>query len=537
MSIKSSDRLGAPRGGESVLVLCAALALCGSASAGQEGHVWTHQSENGNWIGKVVSIGDAGTQVFTALGISNSHARLFASSDTNPPTPIWDLPEPDYAWKHAVASAAHSSVHAYLHYESTTVEGPNHPVVRKHSAMQGPPDWSWSFPFTVTSPEGGVDLSEDGSVLVAWVFSSAANQLMVAGFDGDTGVPTSYTGVYVHGAPKAVRLSPDASVLYVSSVIKTVLMDPLTGATLYQKYNWDGVTAGHAISRDGDLYAEVLPPNRVRVHRRTDGEYEEVFAYELPGPNMCNNVALSADGSLLVCAFDFYDTWLEIGIQAFDLTRPNQPMVVDDRSIGAGIYSNVTSSISVADDGSAFVLGSWGDELGQAPELRAYRRSGGSWRLSATHDLPGSVYAVAMSPDGLRFASASKLIHANQMGGGGRIDTYEVDSPDVTVRGVPVAGARVTLRQRTPPHAQGRMLYSRALSDPPLPMPRSGILYLDRSDLHFLPVGTADGRGVLDTPFDLPTDPSMIGRSIYFQGMQLQSRRLTQSWAKITILP
>lgn len=537
MSIESKATWALGRSGARAFLLCTVGAVCGSANAFQNGHVWSHQSGGESWIGKVVSIGDDGTQVFSALGVSNSRARLFSTSDANPPTPIWEHVQPAYSWQHAVDSAEHAGVHAYLHYEAPSMQGPNQPVVRKHSALQGAPDWTWSFPFTVSTPTGGVGLSQDGSIVVGWVFQPSSGQLMVAGFGDDSGLPAHYGPVSVLGEPKAVRLSGDGSVLYVASVARTTIVDPLTGTVLYQKTNWEGVTSGHAISADGSVFAQVLPPNRVRVHERSGSGYVQTFAYELEGPNLCNQIGLSADGSLLACAFDFYDSWLEVRIQAFDLAREGQPMVVDDRTVGEGIYSNVASALAVAADGSAFVVGLWGDELGAAPELRAYRRQGQAWRLASTHDLPGSVNAVDISADGLRFAAASKAIHANQMGGGGRIDLYEVGNPDVTVRGLPASGSTVRYRHQTEPLARGRILWSFGLGAEPLPLPGAGMLYLDRNDLHLLQTGTADNRGVIETQHTLPSDPNMIGRSIYVQGLRVDTRRLSETWAKVTVLP
>lgn len=520
------------------LVVLASAGATTAFAGGNQGPVWTHASGSENWIGKVVSIGNEGTQVFAALGTLNSHARIFCESDANPPTPIVEYQQPNFAYDHAVDSAACADVHAHLHYETADIYVPNTPVLRRFRSTESQPEWSWSFPFQVNHPNGGVAVSDDGEVVVGWVYDQSSSSTAVAAFVGASGDPVRYQTLVTYGEPKAVRMSGDGSLLYIASMVKTIVYAPLANQVVHEHINWDGIGNGHAFSGDGSVFAQVIPPNRIRVYERQGSGFIERLTYQGEGPTICGHLDLSADGSLLGATFDYTDTWLRVRILAFDLSQQNAPIVLDDSTIGAGTLTNLASDLSVAANGSAIGVGLWGDELGLAPEVRAYRRSpAGDWRLVATHELPGSVNDVDMAPDGHSLAVASKGIHANLIGGGGRIDLFEVGDPDFVLQGVPSGGGTVNFVQKTTPGARGRVLFAPRLEEAPLPFPGIGTLYLDRHSIGMLPTGTADDDGLIVTPFEVPGGASMIGTSIYFQGLGLSPRSFSDNWIKLTILP
>ena len=99
-------------------------------------------------------------------------------------------------------------------------------------------------------------------------------------------------------------------------------------------------------------------------------------------------------------------------------------------------------------------------------------------------------------------------------------------------------GNSVTFEQSLAPGSIARVIASPALADVPRFFEGIGTLLLDETQLSFLPGFVVVGaNGLAWTPYGVPNDPGLIGTSVYFQGLGLRPRRLSEHALRMTILP
>ena len=158
----------------------------------------------------------------------------------------------------------------------------------------------------------------------------------------------------------------------------------------------------------------------------------------------------------------------------------------------------------------------WGDQSGAAPEVMVFRRDRDM--PTHAHNLPGSVQAMDLSADGKRLAVASKAVHNNVAGGGGRLDLYDLEVGDLRVHGVPRTGQSVRIELEGTPGRPAILLASRSLAKQPSEHPGVGFMVLDRKSAWKVPMGVFDANGVAAVDYDLPSNAA--GLTLYFQGGQ-----------------
>jgi hypothetical protein len=242
---------------------------------------------------------------------------------------------------------------------------------------------------------------------------------------------------------------------------------------------------------------------------------------------------VSSDGSTIVAGFGIWDFNEGVTIQALDV--PSKTATMSDTAIGAGSLQNIVSSVAVCDDGHHFVVGLWGDEADLVPELRFYSRNQSS--PVATHNYPGSVMDVDISPDGRRVGVATKAVHANSYAGGGAIELYAFDDEDFVAHGIPQIGGTLQIEMSNLPNSPARLLISPHAALVPFQWAGAGLLYLNRHEMYSQSMGVTGLHGYASTNFNMPTLPSLIGTTLCFQGYASQPRRLTTSWIRLTLLP
>jgi hypothetical protein len=344
-------------------------ALTGTAQA-QSAPRWVHESGAQNWIGKTISLGNRGTQVFAELGPAYP-TRLLSTFDHNPPTPVWQVQSPELRFSHRVASSEEGDVHTSL-YQVAASSGLRQPMLARYGSSSATPEWTYTFPFTTNSHEYmNVFVSADGSTIVAGGWNIWNNKTDVAIFDADSPVPTSYVSLNASGLFRSFLVSDDARVAYIMGNGTFKVFDLLTGNQLAAGYPPGGnVFESHGLSGDGSVFA-YGGFNSVRVWRRNaSGGYSETDAYTVPGQNYCSRIAISADGSTLAASFDHYDTQLRVDVRAWDLAT--NALLMSDTVVGGGSLANASGDLAICADGSRFVLGLWGDAAGLSPEVRVY---------------------------------------------------------------------------------------------------------------------------------------------------------------------
>lgn len=495
------------------------------------GAIWTRS--NPDWTPKVVSIGAQGTQVFSQIEFGQDHVELLSAFSPDPATPAWTSNLPTAGTNAYCESAETSDAHATVHQlvqngqNSTRVA-----VVSRWRSGSTTPEWTWSFPGT-TSGLSRVGISADGTRIVAATLYPMEMRLRLAVFQGSSGTPV-YTGEITNFGVhlKGFELSGDGNTLYLTSNGMLRIWNVNTHATTYQVV-LSGMFDSHALSADGRVFAwgEF---NRYHVYERnSSGTYTRTHTRELPGSIVCDRLALSANGATLAAGWHYYDTNLRVRIEAMDVA--SKAITMSEEAEGTGTYQNIVSAVSVSDDGQRFAVGLWGDQGNLVPEVRIYRRNQNV--PVALHNLTGSAYDVEMSGDGERIAVAWKPGHANSFSGGGGFSLYGFETMDFGVTGVPGLGDTISIEMTGPASAPARLLWSRGEATAPNFFAGVGTLHLRRVDMVSVPVGTSDVSGTALATFTLPTAANQVGQSLYFQGYFTSPRRLTNDWARVTILP
>ena len=513
---------------------CALGALAGRASAGWgDGLVWRHASGSEGWTPKVVSLGNEGSEAFTGFGPFADYLRVFSAHDQDPPLPVWQNVSSVATFHHGVDSAEATDLHAVIFdvYADSGLQA-RKVHLRKHSSLSPSADWTYTFPFQTNGHEHlYVRVARDGSRIVAVVHDALSNKERVAVFQPSSSTPIASFDVPLQGPPQGFEISSNGSKLYLCSTLQVRVIDLPGGTLQHQELLFEPIYKGHGFSGDGSVFAYGTN-NKVKVFKRPagGGPYALAFVHEVAGANYCARLDIAENGSTLVAAFNFTDTFKRVDVRTIDLAT--QALIGLDTVVATGQYQNVAADVSVSSDGQRAAVGLWGDETGAAHELRVYRR--GQHAPIATYDLPGSVNDLDLSGDGKRLAVASKSVHANVTGGGGRVELYRVDDEDFVMEGAPRAGQTVTFVLKSTPGHVARLLRSPNPAVPPTPFPGIGTLYLDRATTTSSPMGVVGGNGEASCALTLP---STVGAKVYFQGFSATPRELSESWLEVTVLP
>jgi hypothetical protein len=497
------------------------------------GTLWTHSSGGAAWIGTAVSIGDVGGQVFAEYDLNNEAAELFSSYDTDPPTAIWTDNAPLGTEFRQVDSASTTDTHVAI---DQIVLGGNsatrQAVLRKYSSGSGTPDWTYTFA-PIINAAGKVAISRDGSKIVAAIMNSNTMGVEIAVFGPGSATPVSYTTLPV-GASNSLRgwdLSADGSTLYFTQGTTVHIFDVATTTVTFTT-NIGASFDSHALSGDGSVFA-FGNFNSIKVWEKSGGTYLNTISKTLGGQVYCSNIDISDDSSTVAYAWYFYSPGLTVQVNALDVSTGTVTMT--DVVTGTGTFQNTVGDVSCSADGSRFAVGLWGDQGNVAHEIRVYSSTQNA--PIQTVNLPGSVFDIDLSPDGQRVAAASKAVHANTFGNGGRIDLVDTGNEDFMVRGAPRIGTSPAFEIHGTPGVPAVLLTSPLPENPPKVFPGVGTLYIKRSLIVVSLVGNVPGGGVLTSPHAIAPNPALIGTTEYFQILFLSPRVLSTDWVKLTYLP
>jgi hypothetical protein len=496
--------------------------------ASPAGVAWSFSDNNAGWIGTAVSLGDHGTQVFTELHKNAQAAVLLSAFDTDPATAIWSHPSPGTDAR-KVASADAIDLHVVAHEQ---VLGLLRRVeVEAFRSSSGAPQWSYAFDPLIA---GGSDIgiSRDGQHVVAAIDNAAAGRIECAVLDGSSGALQSYTTIPVTGAMHGFDLSADGSTLLLTADTTAFVFDVATASVVFSD---DVSTSLDAVGISGDGRVLAFGGfNWMRVWERGAGPvWALTYTRYVPGVNYVGALDVSDDGSTIAYGFNFYDLFLSVRVEAFDVAA--KVMTMNELVTGLGALQNVISDVALSADGSRFAVGMWGDALDTVRELRYYARDSNA--PIDTVDMPGSVYDVAISPDGRRVAAAGKAIHANTLGNGGSVVLYDAGSGDFALEGRPQLGSSPTFKVYGAPGHVALLLVAEGALATPMPLFSGGLLHLDRDRTDVFPMGLVSQTGCAAQPFSIPAAPNLAGVTLYFQGLTTGPRALTHDWLQVTILP
>ena len=519
--------------------LCAALVL--SALAQGQGplawrHAWRYASGLEGWIGQTVDVGDHGGQVFTAFEGFTLQGRLLSSHDNNPALPVWVSPPAYFGFSPRVRSNDSNTLHALFAFTEAVAGAPRRPTLRMFDSGSSTPLWSYEFPVTVQNPPAGLSMSTDGQRTLAWFYNATTNRTVLGVFQPGSSVPIATWNVDSSGQTWNVHMSADGNFAYVTSQLRTMVVDLGTGALLHNTVNFDAIGTGHAITSDGFTFARSSSTRRVSIYTRTGSTYAQTYQYDLGVDAMCARAAFSPDGSQLAMGFNVGSAQVRIVI--VDAIASSHPVLMDRSYSGTGTYSQTISDLAFDAAGRTLAVGTSGDQNGLLPELLVFERSmAGAWSPAFTYDLPGSVYDVALSPNGRRLAIASKSVHFNVLASGGEINLIELGERDVRAAGRPVQGTTIQVDATAQPGALVTLLVANRLANQPTVFPGLGTLHLPRAQVLAAGTAVADANGHAWLPFAIPPGAAQVGQRIYFQTLVSTPRRLSASWDTVTVLP
>ncbi len=495
------------------------------------GGLWSYPDGGEGWVARAVTIGNAGTEVFTEFDTAADRASLLSGFDVAPVVPVWADAVPSASTNVRVHGSDVTGLFVSCRQIPVSMNGPRNIVVSTYDSSSSSPRWSWTFP-TTTYGGSRAMVSQDGRRVVAGMLQPTTGTLHVAVFDGGSSVPTGYF-THVAGLQlQAFVLSEDGNVLYAATTTGGYMFDVNTG-TLIQQFVLLQSFAAQDISGDGSILAYGYF-NGVDVwERQSAGNYTRTWQGTWPGSIVCQQLDVSEDGSTLVLGFGYYDQNLRVRIEAIDLRTMTTTMV--NEAQGGGSYQNVVAKVACSANGQRFAVGLWGDEAGLVPELRIYRR--GQNAPVATYDYGGSVYDLAMSRTGDRVVIGRKAVHANLLAGGGSIDLYSTADEDFVGVGTPSIGRKVDFELWGAPNSPARLLMAPHPANNLFPIGSMGVLYLRRTELSILPMPATDSVGYARGEYQLPLDPTLIGTTLWFQGLTTSPRRFTRDFVQLTILP
>ncbi len=286
---------------------------------------------------------------------------------------------------------------------------------------------SWSFP--VPAPYGTyysqhtIRVSRDGSTVVAGFdyYDQVLQQAFARVYflNAETGEEISHWDG--PGGITAVSITDDGSQCLATNDFRGRLLDRSTGAEVFQA---TGAGSGGWYQISGNGQTIVVGGFDMRVFAKNGNAWNNVINFSAPGQWFAWGMAVSQDGRTVCSESHVYTAnYLETYVRAWDV--PSATMLGEVHTVGSGAFQDSAFGAAMSDDGSRFVVASWGTEDNAHPEVRIFDRT---VTMVGSIDTPGSPFTVAMAGSGQYAASGSKAVHANTFGNGGDVSLYGEDT-------------------------------------------------------------------------------------------------------------
>lgn len=461
------------------------------------------------WIGYGTDIGDNGGVVMASRGLNNEGVTVWTSfsQDELFADDMLDSQTPQVAVADRAPFAASMEIQdmdpsANYDYEAS---------VDFYSTLgDGTAEWSYVFPRTLNYFGGGVAISNDAKIVVAWKADPNTGDLLIEAFDqlgNSVSSGTLNDGASFHA--RQARLSDDGSRAYFFIGTSAYIYDVFAGAQIHSHYIGASFDS-HAFSGDGKTFAYGTFGS-LRVYRDNGAGWSLHHTQSMSGGYVAR-LDLDADGNRLGYLNQQYSPAMDrIDVGMIDLDT-NTLMFNDGLSAPGTSFQLAASGIELNDDGDVLVGCSWGDSLNTTPEAFAYDDAG---NMTASIDLGGSAFGISVGPDGEVAAAGSKAVHANTFGNGGAITCFDPFEQNFHLDGVTRQGNIVNLMYLVTPN-YATMGFSAGLAPSPTPL---GVFDIDLNALlHQQTFPVPPGSGVV--PMAVPTNPALAGQDVHIQGYQ-----------------
>ncbi len=286
-------------------------------------------------------------------------------------------------------------------------------VIKWTGPGDGTPDWTADFGGYTVGSDGPIAVSDDGSTIAVTASPPGADAHLLL-FDADSPTPLVNYEASGLGFPRYVKINADGRFTAFIALSTLVVYDRNVPGVRDQ-ISMGATNSALDISGDGDLIAYGW--SNFKVMTWNGSSYQESWSWA-PGGYYVGRIAISTDGTTIVSC------WYPVSYNTIKVVVHNAgsstPLWVYDYPQSSGSYQEYPADIDITDDGGYFIVGSWGDAGNLNPEVHIFQRDD-TPHLLGDVDMPGSVFSVDISGDGLYATACAKHVHANQSGNGGDI--------------------------------------------------------------------------------------------------------------------
>ncbi len=293
-------------------------------------------------------------------------------------------------------------------------EGGGLNVIKWTGPGNGTPDWITNFLGYAIASYGPCVVSDDGSTIAA-IAAPAGTDAHLLLFDADSGNPLiDYTATGC-GFPRYVKINADGR--YTAFIaLATLIVFDRDSLNVRAQIPMGASNSALDISGDGNLVAYGWPS--LVLMEWNGSSYQNLWSYAVGGGYYLSKIAISNDGSTMVsCWYIAPHNTFKVVVHD---TGSSTPLWIYDYPVSSGTYQEVCFDIDITDDGSYFIIGSWGDDANINPEVHIFQRDA-TPHIYYTVDMPGSMFSVDIANDGSYATAAGKHVHANALGRGGDV--------------------------------------------------------------------------------------------------------------------
>lgn len=377
-----------------------------SASALPPGVIW--HAVDAISITKSVAVSDTTDETWVGHNL-NSH-RLAYHQTTGDGTPIYEYNLPGNPNIVGVASAEDVSLGVVL--EQFNSGGAS---VRAFDADGGNiPLWTYNFGNNFNfNNYRNLDVSADGSIVVAAARDGTAGTTLIVILDGSTGAELN--SLTVSSGVLAVELSEDGGRAILSEFATARIIETTNMTTLFS-FAVSGGGGYHRLSRDGATAA--AGGFNCLAYHEVGGVWSQVYSFSQASNWFGGGLALSANGdTLLIVSHNYITGYVDLTYRVIDLVSAVELAQITTN--GTGVFQDTVQHAQSSADGQLFSVISWGTQDNVHPEVQIFDRD---LNLVGWIDTPGSPFSVDMTRDGQFVVVGGKAVHANTAGNGS--DTY-----------------------------------------------------------------------------------------------------------------
>ncbi len=468
------------------------------------------------WICDQIAVGDNGAMAMAGKYLNNEAFTMYMAGDA---TPVWNY-DTLGSERTYVGMADRASNSAALTIVDMDPDPGIYDFVGTLDAFDntgnGTPNWSYTFPGTENYFGGGVALSDDGKIIVAWKANPITETLLVEAFDSNGNsissgeVSTENAGTTYFNARQA-RLSDDGRRAYFFIGVEAIIYDVFDAAVLYEHYIGASFDS-HAFSGDGNSFAYGSFGYYRVYNESAPGTWSQVASQSFSGSTYVARLALNQDGSRVGYMVQQYSpAYDHIEVGMYDVA--NSTAMFDTAYDAPGtIYQLVCAGIELDDAGDYLAACSWGDSLNATPEAFAYDASGS---VTCELDLGGSAFTIGFDADGDVFATGSKGVHANEMGSGGAVTVSDANDQTLHVTGYPTVGGSLTI-EVADVGTEVKIAACNSLGSTVTPF---GITEVDLGTLMQVLGPYTIPTGGLSLSVNVPSNPALAGNDVHLQGL------------------